>query len=302
MIVTQDFAALPPGPRVFALGNFDGVHIGHQALLLRAVELARKLRGSAIAMGFSPHPLVVLGFPVEFITTEAAKLRLVANLGLAAYFALPFTKDVAQMPPAEFVQQVLLEQVDAKAVVVGFDYSFGKDAAGSPAYLQETLQAQGVSVEIIPPVIQRGSPVSSTRIRQCLRAGDLASVEALLGRPYSIAGVVQQGDQRGRLLGFPTANFYDLAGLCLPPFGVYAAEIEGLGIGMANLGLRPTYPQAGPTLEVHIFDFAGDLYGQDLEVKLLRYIRPERQFAGAADLKQQLALDEQQIRAVLAGS
>lgn len=300
MIVTQDFNALPQGPRVFALGNFDGVHLGHQALLLRAVDLARKLQGSAIAMGFSPHPLQVLGFPVKFITTEAAKQRLFANLGLAAYFALPFSKDVAQMPPAEFVQRVLLEQAKAKAVVVGFDYSFGKDAAGSSAYLQETLQAQGVSVDIIPPVIHAGAPVSSTRVRQCLREGDLASVEALLGRHYSLTGVVQQGDQRGRVLGFPTANFYGLEGLALPPFGVYAAEIEGLGIGMANLGLRPTYPQAGPALEVHVFDFTGDLYGKELEVKLLRYIRLERQFAGAADLKQQLVLDEKQIREVLA--
>lgn len=299
MIITRHFDALPKGPRVFALGNFDGVHRGHQALLSRAVSLAQELQGTAIAMGFSPHPLKVLGFPVETITTETAKQRLFAKLGLAAYFALPFSRQLAQIPPAEFVQQVLLEQAKAEAVVIGFNYSFGRDAAGTPAYLQQTLKAQGIPVEIIPPVIYADAPVSSTRIRQCLREGDLNTVENLLGRPYSVTGVVQQGNQRGRVLGFPTANLHGLEDLALPPFGVYAAEIDGLGIGMANLGLRPTFPQAGPALEVHIFDFAGDLYGQELEVKLLRYIRPERQFAGVADLKHQLSLDEKQIRAVL---
>ncbi|NLW16362.1 MAG: riboflavin biosynthesis protein RibF, partial [Firmicutes bacterium] len=267
MIVTQDFAALPPGPRVFALGNFDGVHRGHQALLLHAIDLARQRQGVAIAMGFFPHPLKVLGQRVETITTEKAKQRLFQNLGLAAYFALPFNKEVAAMSPADFVQQILIEQAKADAVVVGFNYSFGHKAAGTPTYLQQTLAEQGIEVHIIPPVVYDGAPVSSSRIRRCIREGDLDTVEGLLGRPYSITGVVQRGDQRGRLLGFPTANLYHLDDFALPPYGVYVAEVVGLGIGMANLGVRPTYPQAGPTLEVHIFDFAGDLYGQEIEVK-----------------------------------
>lgn len=299
MIITQDFDALPQKPRVFALGNFDGVHRGHQALLSHAVNLARQQQGAAIAMGFNPHPLAVLGQTVETITTERDKQRLFARLGLDAYFALPFNKEVAKMTPADFVQQVLIEQAKVAAVVVGFNYSFGRKAAGTPEYLQQTLGDQGVPVHVIPPVIHEGAPVSSTRIRQCLRAGDLCTVEALLGRPYSITGVVQLGDQRGRHLGFPTANLYGLEGLALPPFGVYAAEIVGLGIGMANLGVRPTFPQSGATLEVHIFDFTGDLYGQELEVRLLKHIRPEQHFATGTELKRQLSLDEEQIRALL---
>lgn len=299
MIITQDFDALPQGPLILALGNFDGVHRGHQALLRYAVDLARQEKGAAVAVGFSPHPLTVLGYSVEIITAEASKRRLFAELGLDVYFALPFTKQMAQMPPTDFVQQVLIERARAKAVVVGFNYSFGRDAAGTPTYLKELLHPQGVAVHVIPPVIHAGVPVSSSRIRQCLRAGDLVNAEAMLGRPYSITGTVQQGDQRGRLLGFPTANFYYLEGFVLPPLGVYAAEIDGLGIGMANLGLRPTFPQAAPALEVHIFDFAGDLYGQELDVKLLKFIRPEQQFSGATELVQQLALDEKQIRDVL---
>jgi riboflavin kinase/FMN adenylyltransferase len=203
---------------------------------------------------------------------------------------------MAQMPPSAFVQQVLLAQANAKAVVVGFNYSFGRDAIGSPAYLERLLQPEGIPVHVISPVLYEGTPVSSSRIRQCLQDGDFVSVEAMLGRPYSISGVVQLGDQRGRQLGYPTANIYNLEGLALPPFGVYAAEIGGLGVGMANLGLRPTFPQAGASLEVHILDFSGDLYGQEIEVKLLRHVRPERQFMGVADLQQQLALDEKQVR------
>ncbi|HBK86467.1 MAG TPA: riboflavin biosynthesis protein RibF [Firmicutes bacterium] len=299
MIITQRFEALPNVPRVFALGNFDGVHLGHQALLLRAVERARELQGVAIAMGFAPHPLKVLGFPIETITTEAVKAQLLANLGLDVYFALPFTRQLAEMPPDDFVQAVLLEQAETRLVVVGFNYSFGRNAIGTPAYLQQLLQVKGISVDIVPPVMFAGEPVSSSRIRQCLRQGDLPAVQALLGRPYSISGVVQRGDQRGRVLGFPTANLYNLEGLALPPLGVYGVEVVGLGLGMANLGLRPTFPQAGPALEVHVLDYVGDLYGMELEVRLLKYIRPERQFEGLIDLKQQLLLDQQIIRDAL---
>lgn len=296
MIVTQDFGVLPRVPLTLALGNFDGVHRGHQALLQCAIGIAKQQKGAAVAVGFSPHPLTVLGRTVELITPERSKQRLLAELGLDAYLALPFTKEMAQTPASAFVQRVLLAHAKARAVVVGFNYSFGKDASGNPAYLAELLQPQGIPVHVIPPVLHAGAPVSSSRIRQSLQDGDFVSVEAMLGRPYSISGVVQLGDQRGRRLGFPTANIYNLEGLVLPPFGVYAAEIAGLGIGMANLGLRPTFPQAGATLEVHLLDFAGNLYGHEIEVKLLRYIRPERQFMGVADLQQQLAHDEQQIR------
>jgi len=294
MIITSRFEALPNEPRIFALGNFDGVHLGHQALLKQAISRARQIGGVAVAFALSPHPLQVLGYPIETIVTSAGKARLLAELGLDAFFLFPFTKQVAQMAPTDFVESILLKQARAQGLVVGFNYSFGRKAAGTPEFLREYLRNHKVSVDIVPPVLYAGEPISSTRIRHHLRQGDLAMVETLLGRSYSITGLVQPGEQRGRNIGFPTANI-DLAGLALPPFGVYAAEVVGIGYGMANLGVRPSFPQSAPTLEVHIFDFADDLYGQEIEVRLLTFIRSETRFANLSELKQQLALDKETI-------
>lgn len=299
MIKTQQFDALPLRPRVYALGNFDGVHIGHQSLLRRAVARANELHGIAIAMTFSPHPSAILGNAVELITPEETKLKLFAEIGIDAYFALPFTKQLASLPPENFIQEIILEQARAAAVVVGFDYSFGHKAVGTATYLRDMLCEQNIAVDIVGPVLHAGEPVSSSRIRHHLRVGELAHVAELLGRDYNLMGIVEPGDQRGRVLGFPTANISGLEKLVLPPFGVYAVEVPGLGFGMANLGIRPTFPQAGPILEVHIFGYKGDLYGQNLETKFLSFIRPEQRFANLTDLKQQLTADEKKIKGLL---
>lgn len=302
MIITNQFDALPAVPRIYALGNFDGVHLGHQSLLRQAVALARHEGGVAIALAFSPHPSHVLGHPVPAIVSERQKVRLIADLGIDVYFALPFDRSLAMMPPQAFVESILVQSAKAQRVVVGFDYSFGKDAAGTSEFLQDCLQLHDIEVTIMPPVLHDGDPISSTRIRQYLRCGELEKVHALLGRSYSLTGIVQPGDQRGRIIGFPTANLTDFTGLLLPPFGVYAVEVVGLGYGMANLGVRPSFPQSGPTLEVHLFDFAGDLYGQELEVCLRQFVRGERLFASVDELKHQLQKDEQYVRSIVSPS
>ncbi|MGI6343726.1 MAG: riboflavin biosynthesis protein RibF [Bacillota bacterium] len=299
MIVTERYEQLPQSPRVIVLGNFDGVHLGHQALVQASVQLRDRMGGSVVVMSFHPHPLQVLGYPVELITPEEQKLRLFEAMGVDAYFRMPFDRATASMLPGQFVDQVLRQQIDAQAVVVGFNFSFGRGGVGTPEFLANTLAAYQIPVTIVPPVLSDGEAVSSTRVRQLIKQGDLQRVAALLGRPYSIGGRVVRGDQRGRRIGFPTANLGDLQQLVLPPFGVYAAEVIGLGYGMANLGTRPSFPQAGPSLEVHIFDGCGDLYGRYLEVRLLEFIREEWQFAGADELRQQLERDEQRIRTLL---
>lgn len=299
MIVTSDFRQLTERARVFAIGNFDGVHLGHQALFRRAVALAAECKGEAIAFAFHPHPLQVLGFPVESITGDEQKVSLIAEQGVSTYFAMPFGRELAAMPAERFVHEVLVEQARARAIVVGFNFSFGRGGAGTPEFLAQALAAHGVPVEIVPPVLTDGEAVSSTRIRQYIRQGALDQARTMLGRPYSLTGVVQRGDQRGRTIGYPTANLYNLEGLALPPFGVYAVDVRGIGPGMANLGVRPSFPQAGPSLEVNILDWQGDLYGQKIEVILRHFLRGEHRFGGLPALQQQLSADRAEVRRLL---
>ncbi|MGI6357502.1 MAG: riboflavin biosynthesis protein RibF [Bacillota bacterium] len=300
MIITSDFRDLPDAKRVLVIGNFDGVHIGHQALFRQANQLAAEMGGQTIALTFHPHPLTVLGFSVLSIMDEQSKRRLIAEQGVDAYVAMPFDQQLAAMSPERFVQDILIAGAQARAVVVGFNFSFGRGGAGTPEYLQQALAMKGVPVVIVPPVMLAGEAVSSTRLRQCIRTGDLKQAGMMLGRPYSLFGTVQSGDQRGRQLGFPTANIGQLQELALPPFGVYAAEVPGIGVGMANLGNRPSFPQQCPSLEVHIFDFCGDLYGQRIQVVLRKFVRDERQFSSLEELQQQLNEDQRVIRDMLA--
>ncbi len=296
MIITNEINRLPQADRVFVIGNFDGVHLGHQALFQQATKLAADIDGQVVALAFHPHPLKVLGFPFEAITDEQERMRLIALQGVQAYLAMPFDRQLAAMSPDRFVQDILVTAARVRAVVVGFNFSFGKGGAGTPEYLRQALCAKDVPVAIVPPVILEGEAISSTRIRQCIRAGELDRAATMLGRPYSLQGTVRTGDRRGRTIGFPTANIHDLQELTLPPFGVYAVEVPGIGWGMANLGLRPSFPQQGPALEVHIFDYCGDLYGQRIRVILRGFLRGERRFSSLEDLQAQLCADRETVR------
>lgn len=295
MNVTSDFKQLPTGNRIIALGNFDGVHLGHQALLQEAVLLSHELSGASIALVFDPHPSKVLGYPVSFITSEEEKASLIAATGMHTLFRMPFDLRLATMQPAQFISDVLLGLLGARTVIVGFNYSFGRGGAGTPEFLTEMLAPHGVPVRVVRPVICAGEAVSSTRVRQYIRQGELRLVSQLLGRNYSLTGMVCRGDQRGRLIGYPTANLVLAPERVLPPLGVYAVDVPGIGIGMANLGYRPSFPQITPGLEVHIFDFHGNLYGQNIEVRFLGYLRGERHFSGLPDLQSQLAADRDSI-------
>ena len=297
MLITDNFSALPRGPRVIALGNFDGVHRGHRALLCRTVARAKEMAGTAIAFGFKPHPAQIFGKAVPLLTTEEFKAVLLAELGIDVYFTFPFDNVSAAMSPLEFVNDVLREGAGVNSAVVGFNYTFGQHAAGDATLLKSLLTPHGVSVEIMPPVLYEGQAVSSSRIRHELAQGRLEPVAAMLGRTYSLRGGVEHGARRGRTLGFPTANIAIAADLALPPFGVYAVKVADY-FGMANLGYRPTFKLDQPSLEVHLFDLVGDLYGRELEVQFFKYLRPEKKFLDLEALKRQLALDERAARAL----
>jgi riboflavin kinase/FMN adenylyltransferase len=302
---TFDARELRPAPRgaVVSLGVFDGVHLGHQAILARNVEVAQSEGMEATVFTFRRHPKkVLLGHAPQQITTLDYRLELFRRLRIEHVVALEFTDELRQLSAEQFAVTTLVQGLGARAFVLGFDSKFGRDRAGTP----ELLRSLGQRVEVVPQVIVRQRPVSSTAIREAVQLGDLAGAAAMLGRPVSILGRVIHGDARGRELGFPTANLDLMQGLH-PPFGVYAgwARIlrhdESAPRGsphraVINIGLRPSFhrdPEAPPEprVEVHLLDFSGDLYGQRLEFEFVAALRPERRFESLGALRDQIAAD-----------
>jgi riboflavin kinase/FMN adenylyltransferase len=293
---------------VVALGNFDGVHRGHQALLATAAERAAALEAPLVALTFEPHPR---GFFVPDtgpfrLTLPPAKTRLLAQFGVQAALAQRFDAAFAAVTADAFVDDVLLGGLGARHVVCGYDFTFGARRGGNV----EKLRAEGArnrfGVTVLDPVMHEGEIYSSTRIREALRAGMVREAAGLLGHAWEIEGAVERGDQRGRTIGFPTANVA-LGEHLRPRFGVYAVralldgrESDGWRPAVANLGKRPTVGKLQENFEVHLFDFAGDLYGKTLRVQLVDFIRPEMKFAGLDALKAQIAADGQTARTLLA--
>jgi riboflavin kinase/FMN adenylyltransferase len=291
-----------------ALGNFDGVHRGHQALLAKTAEHARALGAPLVALTFEPHPrrFFVPDTGPFRLTLPPAKLRLLERFGVQAVLAQQFDPAFAAVTADAFIDDVLLGGLGARHVVCGYDFTFGARRGGNV----EMLRARGVrsgaergfGVTILDPVMREGEIYSSTRIREALRAGMVGEAAELLGHPWEIEGAVEQGDQRGRTIGFPTANVA-LGEHLRPRFGVYAvrALLDGKCMNaVANLGKRPTVGKLQENFEVHLFDFAGDLYGKALRVQLLHFIRSEMKFAGLDQLKAQIAADGQTARSLLA--
>lgn len=303
MRVFDTFKDLPNDARgaAVALGNFDGVHLGHAAVL----EAAREGGHPVGCLSFEPHPREVFRpddppFRLTLLPEKAAALE---ALGVDALYALPFDRAFSQMPAEAFVQDVLVAGLGVRQVACGEDFMFGHRRGGTVAMLRAIGQDLGFGVTVVPPVIAAdGTLVSSTAVRQALAQGDLSRAEYLLGRPWVIAGTVEHGQQRGRTIGFPTANI--LPGrLQEPRHGVYAvsATIDGRTVpGVANVGVRPTLA-AGlkPLLEAHFFDFSGDLYGQRLAVSLHHFIRPEHKFENFAALTAQIRADALEARRLL---
>jgi riboflavin kinase/FMN adenylyltransferase len=298
----------PRSPALVAIGNFDGVHRGHQAVLAQAVRLASEERLTPVVLTFDPHPAVVVGRGAQpALTTLPRKLELLTRQSSALEVVVePFTLELSQTEPAEFALRLLVQKLGARAVLVGEDFRFGRARYGDFAMLASLGAQHGFRACSAALEGDAAGAISSTRIRNALQNGDLAEVERLLGRPHALSGVVVPGQGRGRSIDVPTANL-DRIAEALPPHGVYAVLVDreqGEGFvrvagGVANYGVRPTLG-AGPSFEVHLFDTALDLYGQGLRVHLLARLREERKFAGLPELRAQIARDIAAARAIAA--
>jgi len=294
---------------VAALGNFDGVHAGHCAVLDHARDLAARIGSQPVAAVFSPHPrrLFRPDDPPFRLMSDAQRERALLAAGAARVDTIPFDKALAAMTPEEFVRDVLVNRLALDGVVTGADFCFGTGRAGNAGTLKALGAQFGLAVAIAPTLIadslhDRGK-FSSSAVRHALRDGDVETAANLLGRPWAIEGEVAHGDKRGRTLGFPTANIA-LGEYLRPKAGVYAVQARLPGRdapvgGVANIGKRPTVEGTEERLEVYFFDFSGDLYGQTLGVELLGFIREERRFDGLEALKAQIAADSASARALL---
>jgi riboflavin kinase / FMN adenylyltransferase len=305
--VFDHWQATPPQWKgaVVALGNFDGVHKGHQELVAHARDKAKALGAPLLVLTFEPHPrrFFVPDTAPFRLTLPPAKIRLLAEHGVQAVLAQRFDTAFAALSAAAFIDDVLLAGLGARHVVCGYDFTFGVRRTGNVEQLRENGKAKGLGVSVLDPVMREGEIYSSTRIREALRAGWASEAAELLGRDWEIEGVVELGDQRGRTIGFPTANV-GLGEHLRPRFGVYAVRALVGGewrIGVANLGRRPTFGKLQENFEVHLFDFSGDIYGQVLRVQLVDFIRPEMKFSGLDALKAQIAADGEAARRLLAG-
>lgn len=306
MQIHRSWHNLPPQARAatVALGNFDGVHLGH-AYLLRTAHTARPDTALAV-LTFEPHPRELFRpqDPPFRLTLPAARGRLLAAHGVRIEYELAFDTAFSLMTAEAFVTEVLYRGLAARHLVCGPDFAFGHRRGGDVPFLAARCEALGIGLTVVRPLADDGGPLSATRIRRALQDGYPERASAMLGRPWAIEGTVAEGDRRGRTLGFPTANLA-LGRQLEPARGVYAVRVGtpdgALRPGVANLGRRPTLggdPES--RLEVHLFDFAGDLYGADLSVALHHYLRAEQRFAGLDALRAQIAADADQARALLA--
>jgi riboflavin kinase/FMN adenylyltransferase len=301
-------SAVPASLRggVVALGNFDGFHLGHQAVVGRAVERARSQGRPALVATFDPHPMRFFrpDTPYFRLTTLDQRQRLFAAAGVDAMLVFPFDADFAAVTAEDFVAEQLVRRIGAAGVVTGEDFTFGKGRGGNVALLKELARRHDVSADAVAPVEDGEGPISSSRIRDALRAGDCATATRLLTRPFTIEGVVEHGDKRGRELGYPTANL-GLANYLRPRFGVYAVRgrLQGERVGgVANLGVRPMFDPPRELLEPYFLDWSGDLYGQVIEVELVRFLRPEAKFDSLEALTGQMQRDEAEARDALGSS
>jgi riboflavin kinase/FMN adenylyltransferase len=284
------------------LGNFDGVHLGHQALFAEAAR-----HGRLVALTFQPHPGKVLQpqLAPRLIVSEVRKLELLEAQGVQAVIVQPFSAEYARTPPEEF-EGSLLDGVGARTVVVGYDFTYGSKRAGTVASLERAAGLRGAQVKTVPAVSLEGVVVSSSKIREYVLEGRVEAAARLLGRPFDLDGLVVPGAGRGRTIGFPTANI-DTTNELRPPSGVYAVRARVLGEpevrwygGAANIGVKPTFGEGEVTIEAHLLDYAGDLYGQRLRVEFLERLRPEKRFASVSELSSQIGRDLEAARAALA--
>ncbi|HIJ69013.1 MAG TPA: bifunctional riboflavin kinase/FAD synthetase [Deltaproteobacteria bacterium] len=287
------------------IGNFDGVHKGHQALFQRVKQLAEELNGESVVVTFDPHPLEVL-FPKKapsFITSHRHKLDLIASCGIDATIIIPFDHEFSRMSAREFVEAVLVEKIGARAIVVGHDYRFGHSREGDIAFLKKLGEQYGFKVQIVTGLRVNDTVVSSTAIRQMIVSGNIKEANRLLGRFFEVSGTVIPGRKRGVSLGFPTANIR-MPAITSPRTGVYVvqAEVDGKTYGgAANLGYNPTFGDTDLSLEAHLFDFDQDIYGKPITVRFIDRLRNELRFSSPAELAAQIRKDVDTAKKILAG-
>jgi len=309
MLVTRTPAELPRALRgcCVAWGLFDGVHLGHQHVIRAALTDAFAHDAPSVALTFDPHPLSVVRpeRAPRLLQPLPQRLRVLADLGLTAALVFPFTRDVADWSGDEFIRRLVSGAGGLRSLSVGEGFQFGHNRSGDVPLLKRLGKELGFGVHVAPPVSLGGTVVSSSRIRQCLREGNLEYVTELLGRPYAISGVVRPGDRLGRQLGVPTANLA-IDGLELPPFGVYAARVRRLTQStdhpsVLNVGVRPTLgkPDGELRFEVHLLDFTGNLYGEELEVTFVEFLRAEQRFESLDALREQIGRDQAAARVAL---
>ncbi len=297
----------PSRGAVVALGNFDGFHLGHQAVVGRAIERARAEGRPAMVVTFDPHPARLFrpDAPPFLLTTIPQRMDLFEAFGADSALALPFDRDMAAESPEVFVREWLHDRLGAAAVVTGGDFTFGKDRAGDTDALARLAALHGMSAETVAAVEAEGAVASSTRVRQHLKAGEMEAAARLLTRPFAIEGMVQHGDKLGRTIGFPTANLL-LGDYVRPAYGIYAVRghlDDGRVLdGAANLGIRPQFEPPKELLEPYFFDFSGDLYGQTISVELIARLRGEEKFDTLDALTAQIEADCTAARRILSAA
>jgi len=292
---------------VFALGNFDGVHRGHQAVIQATLTQAQKHNALAYVLTLEPHPRQILTSKLSpfRLTPAPHKIGLLKSLGVHEVITLTFSPELRRVSAEDFVSRLLVEKYRARHVVAGYDFVFGYQRRGNLKLLQTLLSPHGIGITGVPPQYdEKGEIISSSRARTALQEGDPILAKQILGRPWSIRGVVTQGNKRGKILGFPTANI-ELDDYLRPLFGVYAVLAGPIGStshlpGVANVGTRPTVGGGRERLELHMFDDHGDLYGQEWEVELHHFIRAEQAFPDIKALQEQIAKDIERAKELLA--
>ncbi len=291
---------------VVTIGNFDGVHLGHREIFRRVVDLSSRMGCVSVVVTFFPHPLKVLAPERDFrlITTYEEKERLIAESGVDFLVTIPFSRCLASIPAGDFVRDILVGRIGMKAIIVGYDYAFGRNREGDASLLRTLGAGLGFSVDVLEQIGNGDEGFSSSMVRKMIAEGDVKGVVRLLGRNFSVGGKVVHGYHRGRLLGFPTANVRVEEEL-LPEPGVYAVKVEGEGNvwdGACNIGNNPTFHGSMVTVEVHLLDFDGDLYAKRLRVYFVDRVRDERAFSGIHSLQEAIRHDVATCREMLRNS
>lgn len=302
MQLVKDLESLhePPCRTVLTIGNFDGVHLGHREIFRRVVDRARELEGTAVVVTFEPHPLRLLApekAPLQLNTPEE-KVRLLSASCIDLLVVLNFTRQLAEMPAEKFVSEILVGKLGVKHLIVGYDYAFGRNREGDTKFLAQQARLHNFTLEVLEPIKAEQQAHSSTMIRQFLREGKVAEVIGVLGRNFTLDGEVVHGDGRGRKLGFPTANLVTRKEI-LPRDGVYAVKVKWRDKnydGVINIGRRPTFAGSAPTLEIHLLDFQGSLYGERLRIYFVGRLRDEQKFPSVEALQAAVIKDIERAR------